>query len=87
MLAGSSRPAWFTKITSSLGAACPVDQPEERRNVIFKAFLTALMEQKASSFGGIITVDESWFVLYYPVIPSGWRRVTSFPKSSSRKVT
>jgi hypothetical protein len=67
--------------------ACPVDQPEERRNVIFEAFLTALMEQKASSFGGIITGDESWFVLYYPVIRSGRRHVTSFLESSSRKVT
>jgi hypothetical protein len=87
VLAGSSRPALFAKIISSLGAACLVDQPEERRNVIFEAFLTALMEQKASSFQGIIIGGESLFVLYYPVIRSGWRRGMSFLKSSNRKVT
>jgi hypothetical protein len=35
--ADPSRQAWLVKISSPLGAACPIDQPEEGKNVIFEA--------------------------------------------------
>jgi hypothetical protein len=56
-----SRQAWFEKIPSSLGAACPTDQPEIERVLYSKLLLTALMEQKASDFQRIITRDKLWF--------------------------
>jgi hypothetical protein len=51
-----------------LGAAYLIDQPEERKSVIFEALLllTARMEQKASDFQLIITGDELWFLLCHP---------------------
>jgi hypothetical protein len=55
------------KNPSSRGAAYPIDQPEERKSVIFEVLLllTALMEQKASGLQRIITGYVSWFFLCY----------------------
>jgi hypothetical protein len=46
VLASRSRQAWPGKILSPLGGACPIDQPEERKQSMIEAFLplTALME-------------------------------------------
>jgi hypothetical protein len=52
---------WFGEISSSLGAACHVDQPKSKRVSYSKLLLTALMEQKAGVFQRIITGDEPWF--------------------------
>jgi hypothetical protein len=36
MLADPSSQPWPEKIPSLLGTACPIDQPEERKSVIFE---------------------------------------------------
>jgi hypothetical protein len=64
--------------------ALSINQANERVSYS-KLLLTALMEQKASGFQRIITVDESWFSFIIPVIRSEWRRVMSFLNASSRK--
>jgi hypothetical protein len=37
VVADPSRQAWFEKSPFSLGAACPIDQSEEPKNIIFEA--------------------------------------------------
>jgi hypothetical protein len=36
VFADLSRQAWFVKIPFSLGALCPIDQPEERKSVMLE---------------------------------------------------
>jgi hypothetical protein len=35
VLVNSSRQAWLEKLSASLGTACLIDQPEQRKNVMF----------------------------------------------------
>jgi hypothetical protein len=52
VLTDPSQQAWLEKMPSSLGDACPIDQPEEQKGVTFEVLvgLMALTKQKASGF-------------------------------------
>jgi hypothetical protein len=49
-----------------LGAACPSNQSEERKSVIFEAPSDGTDGTESERFQRIITRDESWFFFYYP---------------------
>jgi hypothetical protein len=65
VLEGPSRQAWLEKIPSSLGAACPIDQTEKRKSVIFKAPSDGTDGIEGERFQRMITRDESSFFFYY----------------------
>jgi hypothetical protein len=76
------------KIPSSLGAACPIDQSEERNNVIFEDFLllTALMEGRRAAFNGLSSCMNygSYFMIL--LIRSGWVSCDKLPQRMKQKI-